>query len=247
MRDVAGRPWTTVEDLRLTAMFPHFGYAEIAEALGRTRRACYIHAYALGLTAAKGSDAWRLRIARTSAGIRRNRRCEFKKGHVPWNAGRRWRNQPAGCKATQFKKGALRGSAARKWKCVGAITCRLVKGNLCNWIKVKCTGRPRDRWVPVARRVWEQAHGPVPPGMFVVHRDGKTLNDALGNLRCVNRADHLAIQEIRDPSVLLRRAKACRRANERRWRHYRLLRDSGVKKTRRNPGAGVRPLTEACG
>ena len=43
------------------------------------------------------------------------------------------------------------------------------------------------RWMRKARRVWEEAHGPVPEGMVVVQLDGDEENFALPNLACVSR------------------------------------------------------------
>ena len=45
----------------------------------------------------------------------------------------------------------------------------------------------RAHWIPKARYVWEQAHGPAPDGMAVVCRDGDSLNCALDNLELVSR------------------------------------------------------------
>ena len=52
---------------------------------------------------------------------------------------------------------------------------------------------PARRWVGVHRLVWEQAHGPVPPGHAVVFKPGRrTTVEAeitLDRLECITRAD----------------------------------------------------------
>lgn len=39
------------------------------------------------------------------------------------------------------------------------------------------------------RVVWEEAHGPIPPGMIIIFRDRDSLNCDLDNLRCVTRRE----------------------------------------------------------
>jgi hypothetical protein len=41
--------------------------------------------------------------------------------------------------------------------------------------------------------VWETAHGSVPEGKILHHKDGNTLNDLLANLEPVTRSRHLQI------------------------------------------------------
>jgi len=139
----------------------------------------------------------------------------FQKGIVPWNKGKYF---CAGGRSaeTRFKPGQIRGAAARRYKPVGSITFRKDSlsrhlrnrkrkagmppwpRNLRRYIKIKDVGPPRYCWIPYARYLWEQANGTVPEGCFVVHVDGNTLNDVLGNLRCVDRSGHLALQLERD-------------------------------------------------
>ncbi len=42
----------------------------------------------------------------------------------------------------------------------------------------------------VHRRVWADAHGAIPKGSVIHHRDGDRLNNALDNLELVSRAQH---------------------------------------------------------
>lgn len=60
------------------------------------------------------------------------------------------------------------------------------------------------RKVSYHRWVWEQAHGPIPPGMIVHHVDGDRRNNDLGNLRLMTHAEHARLHNDRHP-----RAKVC--------------------------------------
>lgn len=42
------------------------------------------------------------------------------------------------------------------------------------------------KWQVKARYVWEQAHGPIPPGKILLHIDHNPVNDELENLRLVD-------------------------------------------------------------
>lgn len=44
-----------------------------------------------------------------------------------------------------------------------------------------------------ARVVWEKAHGPIPKGFHVHHKDGNERNDAVNNLELMNGRDHLRL------------------------------------------------------
>ena len=46
-------------------------------------------------------------------------------------------------------------------------------------------------WVLRARNVWQLKHGAIPPGMGIHHKDGNKLNDEIGNLELVSKAEHL--------------------------------------------------------
>ncbi len=147
--------------------------------------------------------------------VRGGRRHRFKKGHATWNKGMKgW--CPPGSAATQFKPGHIRGAAARKLRAIGAIVIRYAERRKWSrsrkrpqrrFIKVRDDGKPQHQWIPLARYLWERAYGPIPPGMFVVHIDGDSLNDVLSNFRMVDRQGHIALQRKRDPGHEERRCK----------------------------------------
>ncbi len=124
----------------------------------------------------------------------------FRPGHETWNKGMKGLRYP-GSAATQFKPGQMRGMAARKYKAVGSITVRadrdLTTGlkprrpRFFRFIKVRDDGPPKARWIPLAQYLWEKTHGPVPPGMFVGHKNNDTMDDGLHNLILVDRRGHM--------------------------------------------------------
>lgn len=112
---------------------------------------------------------------------------KFKKGHQSWNTGRKGINYP-GMVATQFKRGAR----PHTWQPVGTYR---VSGDGQLERKVNdLPGANHVRWHPVARLVWQAAHGPVPKGHMVVFRPGtktKVLEQiTLDKLECISRAEN---------------------------------------------------------
>lgn len=106
----------------------------------------------------------------------------FRKGQQPHNKGQK---MPADtyekCSATMFKKGQIAGAAARKLCPVGA---EHFNASMQYWT-VK-TG-PK-KWAAKHRLLWEQHHGPIPPGHVVIFRDGNPHNITLENLEMLTRA-----------------------------------------------------------
>lgn len=152
------------------------------------------------------------------------KQTRFQKGIVPWNKGTHF---CAGGRSaeTRFKKGQIRGAAARRYRPVGTITVRHDSppkrlkgrkrkdrnqpwGKQRRWIKFKDSGPPQYCWIPYARYIWQQKHGPVPKGFFVVHKDDDQMNDVIENLTLVDHGGHLLLQQKRDPGHVVRRRAA---------------------------------------
>lgn len=74
-------------------------------------------------------------------------------------------------------------------------------------IKVRDDGPRAERWVPFGSWLWEQTHGPTPAGHRIMHLDGDTLNDDIGNLGPVSLADLPAFMERIHPDLPALRAK----------------------------------------
>jgi len=154
----------------------------------------------------------------------------FTKGHITWNKGKKVILPPA-CKATQFKKGILRGQAARNWRPIGTISIRLDRGYKTKkrrFIKVSNNGQPSKRWIPYARYVWQQIHGPIPDGFLVGHRDGKLMNDSPDNLILMDRRSNMLRLETIRPGSLAKCRKKAAKIIKQRWAVYRKLKNSGT-------------------
>lgn len=152
----------------------------------------------------------------------------FPKGHKTWNKNRKGIHLSP---ATEFKKGHL--PANHKHVGTIRISTREREGGTNQFREIKVSGilQGRHKWISHARYLYEQKHGPIPKGRFVVHVDGNSMNDDPDNLRSVDRRGHLALQMQRDPNMLKKcRRKAGRAARKRhkatRRRKARLLKIS---------------------
>lgn len=83
---------------------------------------------------------------------------------------------------TQFKK----GHKPQNWKPI--YSTRLSKEGYLQ-MKMTDTGYPPRDWVAVHILIWEDKHGPIPPGYVLAFKDGDKTHIALQNLELIARAD----------------------------------------------------------
>jgi len=76
-------------------------------------------------------------------------------------------------------------------------------------IKISQRGRGDQKWIGYARWLWERAHGPVPKGNRVLHRDGNTMNDDLSNLILGTAADVVYLFCHADPAKSEENRRRC--------------------------------------
>lgn len=134
----------------------------------------------------------------------------FKKGLIPWNKGMKGlRFSPA----TEFKKGNI----PQTYVPVGTVTLRDQHNGSPRkqaFIKV---GEP-NVWKSRALIVWEEYNGPLEKGLLLYHADNDSLNDDIGNLEAITRAENLARNRPRidqmKRSKSMKRSWAKRRARE---------------------------------
>ncbi len=186
-RQGAGRSrrWDERKDAFLREHYPTSKSAVLAEVLGCTLRQVYARAHALGL---KKDEKFLVspQSGRLQPGDRRGASNWFKPGVEAWNRGVQGRTgtQDA-CRQTQFKP----GSKPHNWLRIGSL--RVNGDGVLEEKFADAKGSPSARWRPVARRVWEQAYGPIPPGRCVVFRPGRAsvrLEDITPDaLECIDR------------------------------------------------------------
>jgi len=122
---------------------------------------------------------------------------------------------------------------AGRWMPIGTVRIRTRHqrgGERRAWVKV---AEP-NVWRLRAQVVWEKANGPIPSGYGIHHRDRNKLNDALGNLELVSKAEHL---EEHRGEFNTRIATLIDERRRRRWSTK-----SSIKRTGRHPRACECPL-----
>lgn len=113
---------------------------------------------------------------------------QFRAGNVPHNKGRKMAPETyAKCQRTMFRRDG--GQVRRPLLTMYTVRHRKKQGGRTElYIRIPDAARPSGgKWVSYSRWVWEQAHGPIPPGGVVVHVDGDQRNCAPDNLRLIDR------------------------------------------------------------
>ncbi|MDM0032093.1 HNH endonuclease [Variovorax sp. J22P271] len=189
------RHWTEAELAELRRLYPDMRAQDVADRLGRRVGSVHQKAVELGI---RKSDAFK--ASDLSGRVTRGHQhpnmiaSRFQKGQASWTKGTKGiLGVQEGCRATQFKKGAMAGAAQHNYVPVGSL--RTSKDG---YLERKVTDDPAlypaRRWVPVARLVWEAAHGPIPRGHIVIYRPGmKTLVEpeiTADRLECISKAEN---------------------------------------------------------
>ena len=107
--------------------------------------------------------------------------CQFQPGHSPWHAGIKGVMPPP---TAGFKK----GNVPPKRKPIGS---ERIVDNCTVQVKVTKADIPNrvSGWKPKHELIYEQAHGPIPPGMVVLFSDSNRRNFEPSNLQLVSRSE----------------------------------------------------------
>jgi len=127
----------------------------------------------------KGPKPW---AAKNLEGHRHKSPTKFKAGHATWNKDMKGIHLSP---ASEFKP----GHAPTVHLPVGSVVQRTRKreGYPRAWVKV---AEP-NKWELLARIVWAKHNGPIPRGMIVHHKDRNAINDEIGNLQMMTKAEHV--------------------------------------------------------
>lgn len=190
------RPYTKKEDRQLRKLFPNRTSADVAQILGITRSRVDRRAHLLGLKKTPEHHAKLLRLEGERlriVGVSRR----FQPGQIPPNKGLRRPGYSVGrgrMQSTQFKKGERYGAANSNWKPVGTVTF-----NADGYLIRKVADEPNagvgahsKNWELVHKRVWRDAHGPIPKGHRIWWKDGNHANCKLENLELLSDKEHMA-------------------------------------------------------
>lgn len=189
------RRWTPEQDAILRARYANERSADLAQEFGIEVETIYARSKRLGLKKSpeflSSERSGRVQPGQISEAMRKT---QFQKGAVPANKGlRRPGYAPGRMAETMFKKGDMSGAAQHNYVPIG--TLRVKDGVLCRKMTDDQSLYPAKRWTPVARLVWEAAHGPIPEGMLVRFKGGKkslVLEEiTLDKLECVTKAENM--------------------------------------------------------
>lgn len=167
--------WTPAEVALVRAEWPTTTAPVLATRLGLTVAPVYKMAKQLGLQKTPGFWASPASGRLTSV---QGAHTRFPPGNVPWSLGQRGVQWSV---ATQFKP----GQAPPNVHPVGALRI-----NGLGDIDIKLAPGPRQ-WLSLRRYVWQQAHGPIPPGMCIIMLNHDPHDTQLHNLKLVTRADNV--------------------------------------------------------
>jgi hypothetical protein len=176
--------WTDDQVEHLRQHYASTLTVDLAATLGVRASRILAKANALGLykTTALISETARQRTMAPGHGSLASR---IKPGTVPWNKGIQGERVSPD---TEFKP----GNRPHTWVPVGSHRIN-ADGYLDR--KVTDDGGPSQRWQPVHRLVWIDAHGPVPAGHIVTFKPGRRTTDlvqiTLDAIELVTRAENM--------------------------------------------------------
>jgi hypothetical protein len=191
-RNLFRKPYSAHQVRMLLKLFPHMSSFNVAKRIKRTVSSVNRMAYKLGVHKTQkylaSPDACRLRRGGYVGKAHR-----FLSGHVPANKGLRrpgYSLTHGRMAQTTFKK----GQRPHTWLPVGTV-----KPNANGYLRRKITDFPNNgrgandkNWEFVHRRVWEDAHGPIPKGHRIWWKDKNHENCALENLELLSDEEHMA-------------------------------------------------------
>lgn len=173
--------WDATKLGYLLERYPNERAADIARALNLSERQVWAKAVSLGLKKSAAFLASTL-SGRTGPGSTRGSAAWFSPGHRPHNKGVPVESVHPNSARTQFQV----GSRPLNWAPIGST-----RTNADGYLQRKMTdtGSPADDWRCVHHLNWEAQHGPVPPGMALVFKDGNRMNVAINNLELITRQE----------------------------------------------------------
>ena len=185
------KKWTVSEMETLRKIYPDKPCKELADLFDVSLRSIYGIAYRLGL---KKSPEYMSssKSSRFESGSSIGKDTTFKPGHTPWNKGK---PGSAGLHPNSVKHHFKKSDPIHNRHNYIPIGGTRINhdGNLERKITDDPSIAPAQRWVTVARLVWEAAHGPIPPNYVVRFKDG--VRTAIEEEITVERLECISMSE----------------------------------------------------
>ena len=177
--------WTIEEVSKVGELYPDMECADIAKIMGCRLDQIYYIAYKNRF---EKSLAYRQSMAAKKNFKIAGKKYVFAKGHTPINKGRKMEDYVppeslARIQSSQFKKGRRNFNELED----GAITIREDKSKR----PYKFIRIAKAKWKSYQVHVWEQAHGPIPPGHVIIFKNYDTLNCELSNLEMITKSENM--------------------------------------------------------
>ena len=125
-----------------------------------------------------------------SWGFRSGRTGQFNKSSEPWNKGMKGIHLAP---ETEFKKGQLPATTNK----VGHERVDERDGTVLIKYRLRGDKPGQSNYKPKHVYLWEQSHGPVPPGHVIRFKDGDNRNLSDDNLVCISRHVHMILNRAR--------------------------------------------------
>lgn len=201
----------------LKRLYPDQPTARIARHMRRPIYAVHHKAVSLGLKKSPAFFANAKVSGRFSKLTRAGIPFRFPKGHIPANMGlRRPGYGPGRMRETQFKRGHWPANRDPDYYVFGAL-----RVNTDGYIDMRVSFAPGALgWRALHTILWEDAHGPVPPGYCLAFKDGDRLNVELANFELISHRERLRRNTVHNlpqelAQVVLLRGALVRQINRR--------------------------------
>lgn len=122
--------------------------------------------------------------------LQKSKDHRFTKGQIPKNKGKKMNAATREkMKHTFFQKGHIPHNAKHD----EAISQRRDKdGRVYLYYREKL-----NQWIPLHHKIWKEAHGEIPKGYNVIFKNGNSLDVRIENLECIDNAENLRRNSIR--------------------------------------------------